>query len=835
MAMVGAFATPQAALAASPSPAYVPTRIDAPQGGTRWGERLVSAGLPGPLGGNPVVSGDIDGDGVNDYWVAQPFDAATPSGSNSPGRVYLMSGRTGQVVYRINTPVVTPPNNFNFGFYISSPGDITGDGKADIVVGTDAQSVPVQPALGGCTSPASPEPNGCNEGQGEAWAFNGANGNLLFTFNNPTPQGGPSGNNARFGSRIGRAGDINGDGVPDIIIGASNEDVCDTATCTQAVATAASTAGTQANAGDLACGDVSPIPAGCGKNQGEAFIFSGANGSLLRTIDLPAADQVPTASTSCTANCGNLGLAVQSPGDLNADGVADQQVDASNLTVGGKVGQGRVYVFSGATGAQLATIDDPVPQGGATFGFQDAAPNSPGDINNDGVPDIYANGFGQDGPLGAGQGRAWIFDGKTTIATGTGQLLVTVDDPTPELGGQFGWSMATTDFNKDGVADFYVGQSPHHVPNATGSGGSYVFDGPASAAAGTAVLDKALELPPADVQFSTSTNLGPNLGWGLAAPGDLDGDGQPDYFAGAPFRDVAGGLNNGQVFAFMSLERPPAAAADGSATTDLSVYRSGAWYALDQLTGGTISQSYGAASDVPLDADFDGDGRHDAAIFRPSTGLWAIHNSSGPSDTFVTYGGPGDIPVPADYDGDGKADIALFRPSTGAWFLHLSSTNTDLAVTFGISGDIPVPADYDGDGKADIGVFRPSTGTWFVHTLAGADTALGWGANGDIPVPGDYDGDHKTDIAIYRPSTGLWALHRSSGSDVFFTYGGLPGDIPVPGDYDGDGTSDVAIFRPSFATWYSHLSTNGSDSVSTFGVAGDKPLALPSHIRDFFF
>ncbi len=560
-----------AAPAAKPAPAHGVKRADSssrayytsqintalPEVSGRWGERLASAALPGPHGGAPLpgAAGDINGDGVNDYFVAEPSYnvPATPTSPALPkaGRVYAVSGKTKKVVYTIDSP--SPQADAVFGFVISVVGDVNGDGTNDIAIGTNSQTVNV---------------NGVNEvNQGEAWVFSGHDGHLLYALNDPDP-----GRGARFGSRLGQVSDANGDGIHDIIVGAPGSDVC----APSAGPTPCSTA-TAATPG-VACGSMTPIPAGCRTGQGEAFIFSGADGSYIRTLSLPDTDQ-PIGT--CSKDCGDFGLAVQGAGDVKVGGspVPTVLVDAANYnydtsTSGGpgaaggacqvpatsacNQGQGRMYLFNATDGTLIARIDDPTPQANAFFGFQDAAPLSPGDVNNDGSNDLYGEGFLQDGPLGAGQGEAWVFDGQATANAGHGVVLYPVNSPQPEAGGQFGFSMTTTDYNGTGQADVYVGSSPHHVVGALGSGVTAVFAGQDGS-----VL-KTLPLPQGDIQPSTAEDLGPNIGWSVAAPGDLDGDGRPDYLAGAPFLDVGAHKDQGGVFAFQSGKQPyTMAASDG--------------------------------------------------------------------------------------------------------------------------------------------------------------------------------------------------------------------------------------------------------------------------------
>jgi hypothetical protein len=142
-----------------------------------------------------------------------------------------------------------------------------------------------------------------------------------------------------------------------------------------------------------------------------------------------------------------------------------------------------------------------------------------------------------------------------------------------------------------------------------------------------------------------------------------------------------------------------------------------------------------------LTADYDGDGRRDFAVWRPSTAEWFVIDSSTgkPRPAAQQWGQTGDIPVPGDYDGDGKTDFAVWRPSTAEWFVIDSSTGKPrpAAQQWGQTGDIPVPGDYDGDGKTDFAVWRPSTASWFVidsTTGKPRPAAQQWGQTGDIPV-----------------------------------------------------------------------------------------------------
>ena len=124
----------------------------------------------------------------------------------------------------------------------------------------------------------------------------------------------------------------------------------------------------------------------------------------------------------------------------------------------------------------------------------------------------------------------------------------------------------------------------------------------------------------------------------------------------------------------------------------------------------------------------------------------------------------GDIPVPGDYDGDGKTDLAVFRPSTGTWYVIDSSTRAPAQRSSGAARRHPrCPATTTATARPTSPSSGPSDGDVVRASTAatGSTAQTQWGEPGDIPVPGDYDGDGKTDLAVWRPSNGTWYVINS--------------------------------------------------------------------------
>ncbi len=261
---------------------------------------------------------------------------------------------------------------------------------------------------------------------------------------------------------------------------------------------------------------------------------------------------------------------------------------------------------------------------------------------------------------------------------------------------------------------------------------------------------------------------------------------------------------------------------DGDGKSDVAVFRpsNGYWYVLNSSNGEFRAQPFGTNGDIAVPGDYDGDRKTDFAVFRPSNGYWYILNSSDNSFRAEHFGLNGDVPVAADYDGDAKTDLAVFRSSSAIWYILRSSDNTLQAQALGTGTDKLVPGYYDDDEKVDIGFFRESTGAWyFLKSSNNTLDAVTFGKAGDTPIAGNFDDDGKYDFALYRPSTGHWYILRTLDFQWTETRWGAAGDIPVPADYNGDFLLEIANWRPSDGGWYFF-----NQSPIGFGASGDTPV-----------
>jgi hypothetical protein len=298
---------------------------------------------------------------------------------------------------------------------------------------------------------------------------------------------------------------------------------------------------------------------------------------------------------------------------------------------------------------------------------------------------------------------------------------------------------------------------------------------------------------------------------------------------------------------------------DGDGRTDIAVFRQSAntIFTLSSLNNSISETRFGSGTGdnwfTSHPSDYDGDGRADPLLLKlnqtSGDAFWSVLQTATNSIRTVQWGNflttTADSLAMGDYDGDAKQDFAVFRRSTGIWYILESSTNTGRVVQgFGAVNDFPSVGDYDGDGKTDLCVVRVESGQriWYIlNSSNGQSRRVPWGSSAtdslNFFAVVDVDGDGKQDIMVFRTIDGqrvFFALRSSDNQPYVLTWGVSTGvaatsDTNLFGDYDGDGKTDFVARRivSGQLVWYIFNSSTQQGRAVTFGTSTDTRFAEP--------
>ena len=414
------------------------------------------ATLPSP---NPESSGrfgiavagvpDANGDGDGDLLIGA--HAESSGGLAGAGRAYLVSGATGAVLLTLASP--NGQADGGFGFSVAGVPDADGDGRGDLLIGAPMEAV-----------------SGSLE-RGRAYLYSGATGALLQTLTSSFQLE----FTLQFGYAVAGVPDTDGDGRGDLLIGA-------------------------------------------GLQETQAFLHSGGSGALIRTLSTPNYE-----------GDSGFGKAVAGVGDVNGDGRGDLLIGAGGENGGGATNSGRAYLYDGAAGTVLRTLES--PNGEASGRFGDAVAGVP-DVDGDGFGELLIGAPGEDVGSVLDGGRAYLVSGAS------GAAMHALSAPQPQTAGRFGAAVAgVADADGDGRGDLLIGADDEDGGGATDAGRAYLVSGT------TAQILRRLASPNAEADGA--------FGSAVAGVPDLNGDGLGDIAIGAPAED-ASATDDGRAYLYAS-------------------------------------------------------------------------------------------------------------------------------------------------------------------------------------------------------------------------------------------------------------------------------------------
>jgi hypothetical protein len=641
-----------------------------------------------------ATAGDVNRDGFSDLIVGAPrFD----NGAAGEGRAFVFHGSAAGPSLLPDWSAEGEEADANFGISVATAGDVNGDDYADVIVGAD----------GAISSDG--------EREGAAFAYHGADTGLSTAFDwrvesellDPVTED-------KFGISVGPAGDVNGDGYSDVVIGApGSRNVFDEegaayihfgsssglsltpdwtrfggsvdARFGEAVATAGDVNGD--GWADLIVG--APRFDNGASDEGAAFVFHGSSSGP----SLVAAWVVEGETVGA-----RLGRSVATAGDVNGDGYADVIVGADQLGAAtANEGGARVYrgSASGLSDSEAWTV-----QGSQSSENVGASVATAGDVNGDGYADVIVGSPGYDGAVDD-LGRALVYFGSAAGLSPGANWSVESDQALSE----FGRSVATAgDVNGDGFSEVIVGARAYDN-GEPGEGRAFVYDG---SAAGLSPL--AAWTTESDQEFA-------QLGRSLSTAGDVNGDGYADVIVGTYLFD-GGEDEQGRVFVHHGSPGGLSTAPD--------------WVVDGDRAEGLFGYSVSTAGDV------NGDGFSDVII-------GAAFHDNGELDegrAFVYEGSASGLSTVAAWSAEGEQEDALFGSSVAS------------------AGDV------NGDGYSDVvvGAVLYDTidfdeGRAFVYhgSAAGLSTMANWAVDsgqagssfgGSVGTAGDVDGDGFSDVIV---------------------------------------------------------------------------------------